>query len=236
MAVSLAHLTAGAEEDTKTVFTTASTTPGASTICLLGVFAQGGSFTGSTVPTISGNGRTWNLIRQQVYLDAFATAGAYIWLFEGVGTPSAGTVTITFPTNAGICGWVHDELSSSNASPIVQSAGNQSDSNGSTVTLAAFTSATNGTYGFHLLNGSADTVVGSGFTELVDHGAFSLRFQSQWRADADTSVTWTWAGGDRQWAAIAVELNETVGGGGRTVLNTRSHPLGIRAGMGWRVQ
>lgn len=78
-------------------------------------------------------------------------------------------------------------------------------------------------------------------TESSGHDALSMSWTSMYKA-ADTATSGTAvafnfdAGGTgaAAWRAIAWEIRPTAGAG-RTALNTRSNPLGVNVGMGWRM-
>ncbi len=194
-----------------TVFNTASSTPTAA-VSLFTVFGSGASITAATPPSLSGNGRTWTFVGAKQFLDPFGSPGQYLYMFRGTGTPSAGAVTITFSSTVDVAGWTHAEASGTYPPAVVQFGGANGDSSAALVTLNTFLTGTNSaTYSVLILNDNTGITAGTGFTELGEFGLtgfYDVFMQDQWRNDADTSVTADWAGGDRQWAMVAVELSD----------------------------
>lgn len=70
---------------------------------------------------------------------------------------------------------------------------------------------------------------GSDLTANVYYGLW-------YRVTTDDGAATSNAGGNDNWVCSVMGLSATAGGGGgRTTKNTRSHPLGISVGMGWRL-
>lgn len=83
--------------------------------------------------------------------------------------------------------------------------------------------------------GSNDTTitVGADQTQRVNVSA-SLGMSHEGPKTPAGSVTMSWSIDDF-WGICAVAIIPASGGGGRTSKNTRSNPLGVEAGMGWRM-
>lgn len=185
---------------------TASISPSANSILVLGLFCQS---TGT--PTVTGNGLTWT----QRGSRALPTSTGYtVQLFTASGaSPSAGQVTINFGS-AIDCGWTIDELTGGNiTTPFIQAATGNGTGTALAATLAAFENAGNATFAVAGHVNSTFTP-GTNFTELNDVASLQgLRQFSEWQNAADTSVDATGSASD-QWAMVAVELDEVAAAAG----------------------
>lgn len=224
MAVTVTHkFTAGSDVD-GTGFSTQSWTPTANVLLLVSVISQKGSGT-SPAPTLSGNGVTWVQVATRQ-----ATQSGYdsrITLFRSMGaSPSTGSITITFGESQNDCAWSVNEVSNVNTSGTNGSGAvggtdgtntqtNQTSGTNTslTVTLAAFDSANNGTFGaFYQWTPNAVTP-GSGFSELGEvNVASAIIHQTEWKNSNDTGVDATWASNGDINFGIAVELNQAAAG------------------------
>ncbi len=185
MAVVGTNLTSGIGSDGTSVVT-ASIAPGANRLVLAFIHQSrigGGT---PTTPTISGGGLTWvQVITRQTSADT----AHRITLWRGLSaSPGSGTVTFSFSENSAELSYHIDEFdavdtSGTNGSgAVVQSVGNDQGSGATlTMTLAAFGSTDNATYGVCKDSG---TSVGGGFTSLSN----TANSRSEWRADNDTTV------------------------------------------------
>lgn len=76
------------------------------------------------------------------------------------------------------------------------------------------------------------------YAELADIGyntpATGLEIMSIDSGETSNTITWG-AVGPSAWCAIAIELDTSAAPAGRTTKNTRSAPLGVNVGMGWRM-
>ncbi|MDO8640302.1 MAG: hypothetical protein Q7R33_02060 [Nitrosarchaeum sp.] len=210
MPVGKTNLTSGGGKDTLT-FDTASITPSANKLILLSCTAYDGD---STVPepTVSGCGLTWVKIDTRISGDNHRR----VTLFRAMGaSPSSGAVTITFSIALWGCAWGVSEFGSVDTSgtngsgAIVQSAVNGVDGAlGLTITLAAFGSTNNATFG--AFGSSHTTTVGSGFIQVntyqTDPGQWYENTNTQeWRDDNDTSVDISTGWGDIHGVAVEIK-------------------------------
>lgn len=212
MAVTAALLTEGESSVDATSYVTASITPGANRLILAAVANTRATI--PAAPTLSGNGLTWVEV---VTFDYPAVATVRVSLFRAMGAaPSAGAVTIDLDvlTHTG-CHWAILEFDgvdtggTNGSAAVVQNAINEVDAGATslTVTLAAFGSADNATFGMFQHSRNEGKTPGAGFTELSDnfHATPGSGMETEWRADNDTSVDASWvnlagAGG------IAIEI------------------------------
>ncbi|MDO8640929.1 MAG: hypothetical protein Q7R33_05245 [Nitrosarchaeum sp.] len=207
--VGMTNLTSGGGKNTLT-FNTASITPSANKLILLSVTAYDGD---SVVPepTASGCGLTWVKIDTIVSADTLRR----VILFRAMGSsPITGAITITFSAAPWGCTWGISEFVNVDTSgtygsgAIVQSAKNgTAGAESLTVTLAAFSSVNNATFG--AFGGSHTETPGAGFTQIntaqTDTGQWYESTNSQqWRDNNDTTVDATCAYGDIH--GIAVEI------------------------------
>jgi hypothetical protein len=213
----VAHIAAGSSTDANS-YTTASITPTANRLQLAAV-AAGKSGT-VTQPTLTGNGLTWTFVTR-VDHDTSGTF-ASLFLFRAMGaSPSAGTAAIAFGgvTHLACC-WAFDEFSGVDTSgtdgsgAIVQSVGEAETDLGNTalVTLAAFSSVDNGTYGCLANQVAASHTQGSGFTKLGDTSTPTpaIGLMTQWKAGNDTTVDASWVTTGEKSGIIGVELKAAV--------------------------
>lgn len=222
-------LTADKTTTDATSFATASVTPTANHLLLLGIVhhRSGGS---PVVPTVTGNGLTWVNVDSEQYNPA-ETGAVMVSLFRSMGgSPSAGAVTMDFSgdTQAAI-GWILYEFDNVNtggangADAVVQSANNSVDTGTtSTVTLAAFGHSENGAYGVSATGGPTFSAVGTGFegtlqtaTNIGGHGA-------EWRRDNDTVVDFTLSSGS-QWGIVGVEIKSVLAVDTTSAAGTAGH-------------
>jgi hypothetical protein len=222
MAVASAALTSGSSEVDGTSFATASVTPTADRLVLLAVAHQrDGSADPSALSSVTGNGLTWVQVATVLYDTAGASHGRLsLWRTLGA-SPSAGAITMNAPETQIGAVWSVVEFSGADTTgtngsgAIVQSVTNLGSAVTSlTVTLAAFGSVDNATYGTFGANSALSTwTVGSGFTQLhvVANAAEGPSLLSEFRVDNDTSVDATRPGGaSGDVGGIAVEIQAAV--------------------------
>ena len=214
MAITTALLTASFDDVNASSFTTASITPSANLLVLAKVFTQNG--VGINTPTLTGNGLTWVKI-----LEIRDTGDSQVLaIFRAMGaSPSAGQVTIDCGGQTAIgCYWSISEFAGIDTSgtdgsgAIVQSASARSEDTtdtGITVTLGAFGSANNATYGA-IRNSGVTVAPGTGFTEISETTGDSGWLEVEWRADNDTSVDWSWASTLSSKIAVGIEIKAAV--------------------------
>lgn len=231
MAVSAALLTGASSTTDGSSFVTASITPSANKLILVAVVNS--KATTPDTPTISGNGLIWVQIATRLVDDGAAVKRVTLFRSMGVA-PIAEAITIDFILQTQTsCLWSVVEFDgvdtggTSGSAAIVQSAtaATTVTATSLTVTLAAFSSVDNATYGVFGLNIAQDQTPGTGFTELHDltvgtpgGGCFA-----EWRVDNDTTVDQSSASATRR-AGVAVEIKAAAAVGGTT--------LTVRALMG----
>ncbi len=219
MAITANNLTVGEDNTDLTVYTTASVAPATAELQLLTLYSATGA---EDIPTsVVGNSLTWVLVGSVVLTNRT------IALYRAMGTPTTGTIAITYPSEqTGLC-WSLTEFggdidtTGTNGSGATNSDSNvatnsDSSANGLTVTLAAFSSAGNATFGgFGTNKNSTSFTAGSGFALLGSAQAHDTPNQgsvAQWRDDNDTTVDIAETSGGN-WVGIAVELFAAVAGG-----------------------
>lgn len=214
MAVSGTNLTSFQSSTDATSYATASITPTANYLVLASVSSS--KATTPDTPTLSGNNLTW----VQIATNNFDTAGTQrtVTLFRALGpSPTAGALTASFGGNTQTaCTITVDQFSGADtggtngSGAIVQSATNAEASQAAatfTITLAAFSSANNATYGTATNGDAVNFTAGTGFTGLGASGSATplINTFSEWRSDNDTTVTFGGAIGYSS-GGIAVEI------------------------------
>ena len=162
---------------------------------------------GPRIPTVSG----WTLIEDNDY-DPAAT-GQVCAKFGRIAS-GTGTHTIDFAgENQEDIVWSVSEydgvdVSAGVANAWIQAVTAAGSGANPSVTLAAFGDVDNATIGLVSgVDGLGAITEGAGFAEIHELASGTLiRMESQWRADNDTSVTWTAAAA--VWGAIGVELRD----------------------------
>lgn len=204
MAVSVSNLLASGSNSESANFTTASFTAPLYRLILVAIGTDTLNF---RTCTCTGLGITWTQIAAQGDNDG----QRIVQLFRGVGNGTSGALTFTWSGAQSNPEWSVNlvtgvKISNSGADAIVQSAGTGTGEAGSTtVTLAAFGGASNGTFGVCMVNGSSSITTGTGFTQLSNDATSTKRMHTQFRSDNDTSVTWSF-GSNMASKSIAVEL------------------------------
>jgi len=211
-----ANLLASATDETDSnSYTTVSVAPAANNLILCCVEAVDFNLDQSiTVDTVTGNGLTWVEVIEKQFRFIAATRST-ISVFRALGTaPTAGIITATLSQVAAIGAIIVvefagiDDSGVNGVNAIVQSVSNTVDNDTSlTVTLAAFASALNATFGFFAVNAAAPQpfTPGTGFTELAETSGTSQQVMAEFRNDNDTTVDATTAGIGAI-AAIGIEL------------------------------
>lgn len=176
MAVSVVNLTSGGDADGTSSSTTASVSPSANKLELITVTSRTNISANPNIPTLTGNGLTW----EQVNTVLWDTAGGSrkrVTMFRAMGAlPSSGTITIDFDGQAQThVAWVLDEFTNMDTTgtdgsgAIVQSAVNADTTGGATsltVTLGAFSSANNATYGGFTEGNNVELTPGTNFSGI----------------------------------------------------------------------
>lgn len=220
------NLTSGSSAVAGTSFVTASVSPSSDRLILLSIYLRNGSSIDPSVSSVSGNGLTWQKITSVTY-DTTSTSRRTIELWRAMGSsPSSGAITINTTESETGAEWIVDEISGTDTSgsngsgAVVQSVTNTSTGTGVsslTVTLGAFSSANNMTYGFFANDtGSDDTTAGSGFTRIGNVANADANVNSslatEYRSDNDTSVDITWSStSSTDRGGIAIEIKSASG-------------------------
>lgn len=199
MAISITNLTSGSDSDGNSTATTASISPAADNLILLSITLRNGSSIDPSVSSVSGNGLTWVKIDSTVF-DNSSTSRRTVELWRSMGaSPSTGAITITASENETDINWSVDQSSGVDTSgtngsgAIAQSAKNQDvtgTATGLVVTLAAFGSANNATFGVFGTDEVVTLTGGSGFTELakINGAATPVSILTEWKSTNDTTV------------------------------------------------
>jgi Putative Ig domain len=207
--IAATHLTSGDNSTGGTSATTASISPTANSLVIVSV---SGGLNAGTIPTVTGAGGTWTLIK---YTDDNGGFGGNhgVALFRDLSaSPGSGALTISFGgVSENHIDWSVDQFSSVNTSgthgsgAIVQSvAGNSSATEtGQTITLAALGSPNNAAMGFLRKTGANIIVAGTGFTELSNN--VNHLTEAEWAINK-TAVAWTWASESIITTQIAIEI------------------------------
>jgi hypothetical protein len=207
---------------TQSSYSTASRSPSANTLQLLGVVTTAPA--GDAVqPTVSGCGLTWVPVRQQLVV----FTNVQITVFRAYGaSPSTGALTIDFGgTNQSDCLWIWCEASDVDASQangaaaIVKIAAGSFDfTNPQTLIDLALTTqadARNYTIGFFLhdkANGNNENASARGglgeFAEIMegDGSSYSVNFQAAWSDSYIAAPGCQWNGAAGAVGAIALEV------------------------------
>lgn len=209
--ITATHITQG-EDNNKTSTTTASVSPNPNKLQILAVGSNFSSGNGNT-PTVSGASMTWVQIGTRLSVSNNTLRET---LFRAMKpAPGTGALTIDFSGQSqNIIKWSIEEFDgiditgADGANAVVQFAGNDSSgvSTGIAVTLAAFSSPVNATYGAVYENGNATFVVGTNFTQLSNSAVTSHTMVTEWANNPQTSVNWTWASASHNPTATAIEI------------------------------
>lgn len=224
MAIAYTGLTSGSSGTDGTGYSTASISPSANALILVAVHGEDADGSNGDAPSsLSGNGLTWVKVDDVVFYTGYNNIS--LWRSMGA-SPSTGAITITFPNNENWCAWSVVEFtgvdtSGSNGSgAVVQSANNTGTSASLTVTLSAFSDASNATYGafadFRDLSSGTNTfTVGTGFTQahaVNDQIGYRQDLGTEYLLGNDTSVDGSFSSVDNI-GAIAIEIKIAAAGG-----------------------
>ncbi len=218
MAVVATNLTTGSDGDGNSTAVTASISPTANNLILISISLRNGSSINPSVSSISGNGLTWVKVNSVVF-DTASTSRRTVETWRALGaSPSSGAITITATENETDITWSVDQFSGIDTSgtngsgAIVQSATNKDEANTAsslTVTLAAFGSTDNATFGaFATANDTDGHVAGSGFAivgSASGPGTNGLSTATEFKNSNDTSVDMSLTSGV-QFGGIAIEI------------------------------
>lgn len=222
MAISVANLTSGQDTDGGSGSTTASVSPSSNKLLLLTIASRTGITANPNIPTATSTGLTWEQVNTIVFDSSSSSRRRVTVLRALAASPSAGAIAIDFGgQNQSDVGWSLEEftgmdISGTNGSgAIVQSATN-SDESGSatsiTVTLAAFGSVDNATFGAFGTDEVISLTEGSGFTLLAkDNGTTTpIGYLTEFKSTNDTSVDMT-SGAGMLVGGIGVEIKAAGG-------------------------
>jgi len=167
-------------------------------------------------PTLSGLGLVWTKVASLNFFFNFV----HISLYKGIGTPTPGTVTITYAATPSSCGWQFIEAVG--ATDVVQSATQTGSVTyptvahkfpPATVALAAFAEPTNGVIAAVTGYGSSAFTKGAGYTQFATTGAagaFGV-CSAEWYGSADVAPGWAaqsglYDGYADGWGGLAAEI------------------------------
>lgn len=219
MAITQTSLTSGSSIVSGTSFATASVTPTANALIIATFTPRNGASTNPGSMSVTGNGLTWVSIGS-VNFDNASSSRRTMQMFRALGAaPSTGVITFTTAETDTGGTWTVDQFtgvdtSGTNGSGAVVQFATNSDPSATvatlTVTLAAFGSVNNGTYGvFCNTDGTSTTTAGSGFSKVSDIGdsnaAVSQRQTSEFNSANDTSVDITFST-TAELGGIAIEI------------------------------
>lgn len=213
MAITATNLLATGSAVSGNSYVTASLSVTAGRMYLLSVRSRSGAGTGNT-PTVTGAGQTWTQVATR---NDAGDATKRLTVFRCIAaSTTSGALTIDFAgqaQTAGI-GWIVDEFTgmtpgNNGANAIVQTIGGDSNEiavSSFSLTLSAFGSASNATYGSIYAGATASAVTqAAGYTELADNGTGLGRGETEFLASSDTTPSWT-LDSRVVAAAIAVEI------------------------------
>lgn len=212
MAKSCTRLTSGVEASgSGTSVQTASVSPGANSAIIVAVTA----FNGAAM-AISGLGLSWT-----TRINGFQyTTDHRIWVFVAYGSPSAGQITLTYDDGTFLRWSVDNVTGTVSSSPTNTNTATGSGTNtggaGTTAlaTLGAFGQASNGTWGYGIIQDGTSLDPGSGFTEVGGGaGLFDWEDATEFKDSNDTSVDMTvGSGAEAIWGMVALEIVDSAGG------------------------
>lgn len=206
-AIACSTLTAGGLVSATSSYPTNPVTPTANALVLASVWHSHATTAGNT-PTATGNGLTW----VSVGTFTFLTTERFT-LFRAMGaSPTNTAITFDFAAqNQTQAGWLVsqctgvDTTGTNGSGAVTHWANNTGTSATPSVTLAAFTSVNDGTYGALIINTNNAPTAGSGFTGLNNSNVVSgFRMEDEWKTANDTGVDW--ATTSAAYGAMALEL------------------------------
>lgn len=215
-------LTNGNQNGTLTSVDTASVSPSANKLQLLSFSVRNGSNVTPTISSVTGCNLTWELV-DSIAFDTSASSLRKLFVYRALGSsPTTGAITIDLGGTDTDVTWSLEEFTGMDTSgtngsgAIVQSTTNKDEAGSAsslTVTLGAFSSEANATFGvFGTGNDTDGHVVGSGFTLAGNSpgaGVNGLSTTTEFRLDNDTSVDMTLTSGV-QFGGIAIEIKNAV--------------------------
>ena len=209
MAVTMTEKTSGLFTVDSTTGTTASIVIPANELCLAAFFGNGTAIGTITAAT---SGRTWTEEDTQL-----GSTIRRISVFRSLeSSETTGTIVFTCTTTMSRGAWIvatfaGTETTVGGAGAVRQSVpGSGTNVTTLSITLAAFGSANNATYGTFGINTATDPpyVIGTGFTEINtrQHAESAAMLLAEWRADNDTGVDYTAGNAGDDPIGIAIEI------------------------------
>jgi hypothetical protein len=208
-------LTSDGSTDNAFTYTTASITPAASRLVLVGVFVAAG-ISPTPVPTVTGCGLTWELVNQTV--PAFRT----VHVFRALGTPTAGPLTINFGTgnSPNGCAWTVVEYdgvdtSGTNGSGAIIQSFNAKPAAATSVNVAFAGVPAASSSGFAIIGTQVSESVTPGTGWTADSNPLITPNQAQaglWATACPSAVTGSWVSSASSWV-VGVEIKASGAGG-----------------------
>lgn len=225
MAIAVTNLTSGFDEDGGSGSTTASVTLTANRLSYLTIVQRRGDSVDPVEPTASSTGATWVSVNSIVFDSTSSSRRRVTVLRTMVASDQTGAITITHGSNVSDAIWILDEFTgidtggTNGSGATVQSATNKNEAGATslTVTLAAFGSTNNATYGAFGWDGSTSTgSQGSGFTLVKNQNdsGTDLSSLTEFRSDNDTSVDSSYSPAAGLIGGIAIEIKAAAVAGG----------------------
>ena len=207
-ATAATNLTSGANNTSQTSQATASVSIPAYSLILLAAFNRVASGTPNE-PTVSGASCTWTKV------DTVTTGQMRLTVFRAMSTvATSGVLTIDYggqtatSSNWSVDAFDHVDTTGTNgANAVVQAVTDTAvgTTTGESITLSAFGSADNSTYGVIVNDNTVAVTVGSGFTQLSNQVS-NHRIVAEWKVSNDTTVDWTWSSTSLTDYGVAVEI------------------------------
>lgn len=208
MAITAANLTSGGLTAGTNTFSTGTITPSSGKFLFINVSARNGASTDPTISSISGCGMTWTAVGNANWdFTSASRRNTHIW--KGVGaSPSTGAITVTMGQDNLSYAWDVVEIAGAdNTTPVVQagSAVNGDAGTAVTVTLGAFSSTDNATYGAVGEWNGLSLIADTGYSIVTQIGTSDPGLASQINPGNDTSVFFNFGAADNV-GAVAVEI------------------------------
>lgn len=222
MAITLTALVGSSNNANQSSYAIGSSTMTANRLQLACFHTSMGTAT-ATLPTLSGNNRTWTQVQTQL----FDSSLRRLTIFRALaGTTDTAGLTLDFGgvTQSGAL-WSIFELDgidtggTNGSAAIIQNGVGSGSGTTFSATLAAFADAVNNVaVGLFGIDNNSAIDHGSGFTEIHDfgHGSPGSQIQTQWKIGEATTVSSSQTN-TRVWGAIALEIKAAAAGGASNV-------------------
>ncbi len=218
MAITARNLTFGSSIVDATSFTSASISPNANELILIAVLTRS-SATPTNTPSLSGASLSFNQVATIVAEPGVANPTRTTVFRSLTASPGSGAITIDLGGQSQRCAcWCIDGFTgidtggTNGADAIVQSntVNTTVASLTASVTLSAFASASNATYGvIGWTDRTGPIAPGGGFTELAEALADEVggrTLQTEFKDSNDTLIDWTMFENVDEYGAIGIEL------------------------------